>query len=435
VNSAVRVETRVWTAILAIRTRSLFGPATSLALASHRSGSSDVQRPAASGPRTDESGRGGRDDPATGLAPRDARVWLRLHRVGAWNPEIVTPRLLEGAAPEEILASLAPHGSGRVEMTPGALGGRDLDADLVRLEALDVRVLPRLDPGYPERLAALLDAPSVLLVRGDVSSLDTFGVAIVGARAATQSARQTARRLARELASRDVTIISGLARGVDAAAHRGALEAGGRTIGVLACGPDRIYPPEHRGLAREICERGAIVSEMPVGTPPRRAHFPLRNRLISGLSVAVIVVEARRRSGSLITVRHALNQGREVFVVPGSVEGPFAAGTNQLLREGARPIRNARDVLEDLGLDAFGSGAAGVARPSSGCEPVSAADSESDSPVGRVVSLLKDGPLSRDALSVRLALDPGTLAQALLELELANRVVQDRDGRLQLNWA
>ena len=435
VNIAVRIETRVWAGMLAVRTRSLFGSATRFALTSHRTASSDVQRPTASAPCTDESGPRGRDHSVSGLAPRDARVWLRLHRAFAWNPEIVTPRLLEGAAPEEILASMAPYAARGADMAVGKLGGRDLDADLACLEALGVRVVPRLDPGYPERLGALLDAPSVLLVRGDVSSLDTFGVAIVGARAATQSSRQTARRLGRELASCGVTIISGLARGIDAAAHRGALDAGGRTIGVLACGPDRTYPAEHRGLAREICERGAIVSEMPVGAPPRRAHFPLRNRLISGLSVAVIVVEARRRSGWLITVRHALNQGREVFVVPGSVEGPFAEGTNQLLREGARPIRNARDVFEDLGLDAFGSGAPDVARPSSGFDTVTAAGSNSDSPVGRVLSLLKQGPLSRDALSERLELEPGSLAQALLELELANRVVQDRDGRLQLNWA
>jgi DNA processing protein len=149
----------------------------------------------------------------------------------------------------------------------------------------------------------------------------------------------------------------------------------------------------------------------------------------------VIVVEARRRSGSLITVRHALNQGREVFVVPGPVEGPFAEGTNQLLRDGARPIRNARDVFEDLGIDAFASGTPGVARPSSGPEFVGVTDSDSDSPVGQILSLLEQGPRTRDALSERLSIEPGALAQALLQLELANRVVLDRDGRLQLNWA
>ena len=156
-----------------------------------------------------------------------------------------------------------------------------------------------------------------------------------------------------------MTIVSGLARGIDAEAHRGALEAGGRTLGVLACGLDRIYPPEHRQLVEEMLENGAILSEMPLGVAPRREFFPLRNRIISGLCLATIVVEARRRSGSLITVRHALNQGREVFVVPGSIDGPFAEGTNQLLRDGARPIRSGSDGPGSLALADAPAGADG----------------------------------------------------------------------------
>ena len=210
-----------------------------------------------------------------------------------------------------------------------------------RLEHLGVRIVPLLEPGYPDALLNLDDAPLVLSVRGQVDRLGDPSVAIVGARAATRSARGIARQLAFDLSRAGITIVSGLARGIDAEAHRGALDAGGATIGVLACGIDRIYPPEHRGLAQEMMQRGAVVSELPLGALPRPLHFPLRNRIISGLSRAVVVVEARARSGSLITVRHALAQGREVFVVPGAVDGPFAAGTNQLLREGARAIRSA----------------------------------------------------------------------------------------------
>ena len=255
-------------------------------------------------------------------------------------------------------------------------------------------------------------------------------IAIVGARAATHAARGTARRLARELASVGFTIVSGLARGIDAEAHRGALEADGRTVGVLACGPDRIYPPEHRGLAEEILERGAVISEMPLGMPPRRSHFPLRNRIISGLCLAVIVVEARKRSGSLITVRHALNQGREVFVVPGSIEGPFAEGTNQLLREGARPIRCARDVIEDLGMD----GQLDLEITNSGPTLATRA-ARPDRLQARVLAVLAEGPATRDELLCRAELDASGLASVLVELELTGRIVEERDGRFHVRWS
>jgi DNA processing protein len=297
-----------------------------------------------------------------------------------------------------------------------------------------MRVLPLTDPAYPRVLSSLIDPPLVLLVRGNPSVLDTRrGIAIVGARAATEGARANARRLARDLAGRGVVVVSGLARGIDAEAHRGALEANGETIGVLACGPDEIYPPEHRGLARDMEARGAIVSEMPLGTPPRPAHFPLRNRIISGLCLAVIVVEARQRSGSLITVRHALDQGREVFVVPGSIDGPFAEGTNQLLREGARAIRSARDVLEDLGFDEIREDDR-AAREAGPWDRTSDRAAEVGSLEARILVALERGPATRDRLLTHVEPDAGALAAALLELELAGRIVQDRDGRIHLSW-
>jgi DNA processing protein len=293
-----------------------------------------------------------------------------------------------------------------------------------KLERLGVSVVPLTDTAYPRPLAALIDAPPVLLVRGRVGTLSTPGIAIVGARAATHAARATARRLARELAVLGFTIVSGLARGIDAEAHRGAIEVHGRSVGVLACGPDQIYPPEHRKLAEEMIESGAVISELPLGVAPRRFHFPLRNRIISGLCQAVIVVEARRRSGSLITARHALDQGREVFVVPGSIQGPFAEGTNQLLRDGARPIRSARDVIEDLGMEEQLDLGPVRSRP-----PYARRGGDPGALGARVLAVLEDGPATRDELLLQTKLDASGLASALLELELTGRIVEERDGR------
>jgi DNA processing protein len=298
---------------------------------------------------------------------------------------------------------------------------------LRRLRQLGVALVPLTHGAYPELLATLGDAPLVLGVRGSVGALSTRSVGIVGARAATRQACANARRLGRELASAGITIISGLARGIDAEAHRGALEAGGRTIGVLACGIDQVYPPEHRALAEEMTQNGAVISELPPGAPPRRTHFPLRNRIISGLSRGVIVVEARRRSGSLITVRHALAQGREVFVVPGAVTGPFAEGTNHLLREGARAIRDAQDVMEDLGWSGAFRGVAAPQEPTQGAaEPIASADGLAM----RVLSALERGPLDREALLIEVGAGASDLGRVLFELQLAGGIEEERDGRI-----
>ena len=376
----------------------------------------------------DRSGQSN-EEPSLGLLPATAQDWLELQRAMAWHPEAIVDLLRTGTPPDAILSSLQsaskarPYGSDRTE------GRESLSRQISKLHQLGIRVVPVTDAAYPAPLAALVDAPLVLLVRGQVPALSSPGIAIVGARAATRTARATARRLARELASAGFTIVSGLARGIDAEAHRGALEARGRSVGVLACGPDQIYPPEHRTLAEEMTESGAVVTELPLGVSPRRSHFPLRNRIISGLCLAVIVVEARRRSGSLITVRHALAQGREVFVVPGSIDGPFAEGTNQLLRDGARPIRCARDVIEDLGLE--GQWALGSSGPASSSRRKGAG---SGSLEARILAALEDGPATREELLLQAELDVSGLASALLELELAGRIVQDRDGRIHAVW-
>jgi DNA processing protein len=351
---------------------------------------------------------------SAGLPPRQALAWLRLQRALAWCPERVAEGLREGRDPDQIL-SLAGEGA----------HGPPSEGALRRLEGLGVRIVPLVDEAYPPSLAALADAPPVLGVRGRVEVLRARCVAIVGARAATRAARGFARRLGRELAAAGFTIVSGLARGIDAEAHRGALEARGQTIGVLACGIDKIYPPEHASLADEMTRGGAILSEMPLGVPPRRELFPLRNRIISGLCEGVVVVEARRRSGTLITVRHALAQGREVFVVPGAVDGPFAEGTNRLLREGARPICGADDVIEDLG----GVPCSGASEERS-VLPGAGAAGRFDPLEQRILAVLEAEPCSRDALLIALGEAPGRVARAVLELDLAGQLFEERDGRL-----
>ncbi len=226
----------------------------------------------------------------------------------------------------------------------------DLDRELERIGAVGAHLLTWESPGYPRLLREIHDPPPVLYVRGTVTEEDAWAVAIVGTRRASTYGREVARRLAAALARSGVTIVSGLARGIDAEAHRAALRAGGRTIAVLGCGIDRVYPPEYRKLAGEIVAQGALVSDYPLGTKPEGRNFPPRNRIISGLSLGVLVVEAGARSGALITADYAAEQGRDVFAVPGSILMRGSVGTNALIRDGAKVVLGPEDVLEELNL-------------------------------------------------------------------------------------
>ena len=223
------------------------------------------------------------------------------------------------------------------------------DRLLEAAKRLPVEPVPFGDARYPVLLACIPDPPPLLWVTGDASVLHRPVVAVVGSRGATPYALAVGERLAGELAARDVAVASGLARGVDSAAHRGALEAGGVTIAVQGCGPDRVYPAEHADLAVNIAKTGALVSELGPGAPPLAEHFPLRNRIISGISLAVVVVEASEKSGSLITARYALEQGRDVMAVPGSVLTGRNRGSHALLKDGAKVVETADDILEGLG--------------------------------------------------------------------------------------
>jgi DNA processing protein len=279
----------------------------------------------------------------------------------------------------------------------------------------NISAISRGDVRFPTALAAIHDPPETLWITGDVDALRAPSVAIVGSRAASPYALEVARRLGADLARRNVTVVSGMARGVDSAAHRGALEGGGVTIAVFGCGVDVIYPPEHRGLAARILERGALVSEFPPGTPPLRSYFPQRNRIISGLSLAVVIVEAAEGSGSLITADFALDQGRTVLAVPGNVLGGRNYGAHALLRDGAKLVECADDILEELPLGIRGEKESKKANPAS------------HDPVLR--SMVEGDSYDLDEISDRSGVDRTKLLPRLLELELAGAVRRIEGGR------
>lgn len=265
----------------------------------------------------------------------------------------------------------------------------------------------------PGLLAAIHDPPPILYLRGEgePSLLDGPTVAVVGARACSSYGRSVARALARELAAAGVVVVSGMARGIDGEAHRGALDARGTTVAVLGCGVDRDYPAAHAELARRLCERGLVVSEYEPGIEPAPWRFPARNRIIAGLSRATVVVEARERSGALITADFALEEGREVLAVPGEITSALSTGTNALIRLGATPVTRAGDVLESLGVEATRRDAS----PSLGAD------------AGALLGRLREGALTADDLVRTSSLDPAAASAALMELELAGAVALE-DG-------
>jgi len=225
----------------------------------------------------------------------------------------------------------------------------DVEAEIAICREHGVAILTEADQQYPRALREIHDPPGVLFVKGSLQARDAMAIAIVGTRHATQYGLKQAERLAGSLARAGLTVVSGLARGIDAAAHRGALQAGGRTLAVLGSGVLNVYPPEHEKLAEEVVAHGALLSEVPPRAEPLGGMFPQRNRIISGLALGALIVEAGDRSGALITARHAMEQGREVFAVPGRVDGRTARGCHRLIRDGAKLVETADDVLEELG--------------------------------------------------------------------------------------
>lgn len=291
-----------------------------------------------------------------------------------------------------------------------AARGEAPQADLDWLAAADDRQVLFLDqPDYPFRLAQIADPPLALLVQGNPAPLHAPQLAIVGSRNASPAGRETAFEMASALAERGLVVTSGLAEGVDGAAHRGAIAAHGQTIAVLGTGPDRVYPRQHLGLAGDIRSHGALVSEQPVGTPPRGFNFPRRNRIISGLSLGVLVVEAGARSGSLITARLAAEQGREVFAIPGGIHNPLARGCHGLIRSGAKLVESIADILDELPP---------LETPAAVRRRADTANAAAPEPANPVLAGMGDDPVSLDLLVARTGLTVTEVSTMLLTLQL-----------------
>lgn len=283
--------------------------------------------------------------------------WLTLQAIDGVGDRTLLKLIHAFGAPDAVLGATAADliGAGcslelaeSVRRGPETSRRRQIDGQVKIVERLKIQTLTLFDRSYPVRLKAIPDPPPLLYVSGSLLPKDEVAVAIVGGRRATQSGRLITEEIAKDLAGWGVTIVSGLARGIDAAAHRGALTGKGRTIAVLGCGIDRTYPSEHHTLRRNIESHGAVISELPIGAAPQSHHFPRRNRIISGLSLGVLVGEAATASGSLITAKLALEQGREVFAVPGSVKEDACRGSNRLIKEGAKLIEGAQDILDEI---------------------------------------------------------------------------------------
>jgi DNA processing protein len=356
--------------------------------------------------------------------------WLRLIRTRFVGPRLfidLLERFGTAAAALEAIPELSRRGGGRRKFS---IPGRDaIIAELETLTAAGGTAIGLYEPAYPETLAAIADPPPVLFVRGVTEILSRPSVAIVGARNASANGRRFAAEIAEQLGEAGYIVVSGLARGIDAAAHTGALKTG--TVAAIAGGIDVVYPPEHEALQERIGGTGALVSDQPVGTRPTARHFPARNRLISGLSHGVLVVEAALKSGSLITSRLALEQGREVFAVPGSPRDPRCKGTNDLIRQGAVLTESADDIISALSQQ--------LLKPSPlhlrtfAPQPIeNTAETEPDTAHDKIVELLGAAPTGVDELVRECHMSAAYVQSTLLELELAGRIERHPGNRVSL---
>lgn len=348
----------------------------------------------------------------------EKRFWVGFNLVkgiGAARMRLILDAFGDARSAWEAPAeSLRAIGLGPKVLTTLLQVRESVSLDLVweRILSQGIQVTTWEDPGYPARLLEIPQPPPVLYLRGEFQPADDFAVAVVGTRRVTSYGKQIAEEIAANLARNGVTVVSGLARGVDALAHHAAVQAGGRTLAVLGCGVDRIYPPENRRLAEQICLHGGLISDYPPGTPPDAANFPPRNRIISGLSRAIIVVEAGQTSGALITAAFAAEQGREVFAVPGSIYAPQSIGANLLIEQGARPYLNCTRLLEILNLtQAVEQGNVRVVLPGDAIE-------------AQLYAALSSEPLHVDEIRQQTDLPIEKVTAALVMMELKGLVRQ-----------
>ncbi|MFP4245376.1 MAG: DNA-processing protein DprA [Ectothiorhodospira sp.] len=368
-------------------------------------------------------------------APRDPLIpWLHLWHTPGVGPAVFRRLTETHGSPEAALeaGSTAWREQGLDDAAVDFLKGPTPEGvlrDLQWAEAPGRHILTLEDPRYPPRLRVIPGAPPVLYVVGDPQVLHWPMLAVVGSRHPTPGGRDTATAFSAHLARSGLVIASGLAQGIDAAAHAGALEGHGLTVAVTGTGPDRVYPATHRDLARRIAAEGALVTELPAGTPVRREHFPRRNRILAGLAVGTLVVEAAQRSGSLITARLAGEQGREVFAIPGSIHNPMARGCHRLIRQGAKLVETADDILEELGPQIFvPSGTSTPTREASPAPAVPAAEGVDPEHTALLEAMGHD-PVAVDQLVERTGLTAGAVSSMLLLMELRGQVASLSGGR------
>jgi DNA processing protein len=396
-------------------------------------------------------------------ADREIAAWLRLTMAPGLKPAALRTLLASFGLPETVLGqtfeSLAREtneASARAVLAaPGADFTAQLDAVLAWRDVPGNALLALDDPAYPPMLLTMPDPPPLLYVKGQLTLLHTRSVAVVGSRSATPQGAEDAKRFSRAFSDAGLAVVSGLALGIDAAAHRGALAGRAGTVAVIGTGADVVYPPAHEQLARDIAANGAILSEWPLGTPARSAHFPQRNRLIAGLVNGVLIVEAAMRSGSLITARLANEMGRDVFALPGSIHAPLSRGCHRMIKQGAKLVETPEDVLEELGLptapvppQATRAGAAGkagsTARPRQASLPLPLqAQDDATTPLEpplvpppalppdaqRLLDALGHAPTTLEILAARTEMDDSTLQGTLLRLELSGYLTALPGGR------
>lgn len=364
-----------------------------------------------------------RDTDPTSSLPDDLDFWLRLAQApgvgritaAALLHQFGSPAAIFGAGADQLTQTITPSQARSLCAPPADATLRLIDVTRAWLAQPGNRLLTLLDPAYPPLLAQIADPPLLLYIRGHGALLQGPALAIVGSRNASTQGQANALAFARALSEAGLTIVSGLALGIDTAAHDGALRGCASTVAVIGTGADRIYPARNAALARRIAEQGCMVSEYPLGTPPRPEHFPQRNRIISGLAAGVLVIEAAAGSGSLITARMAIEQGRDVFALPGSIHAALAKGCHQLIREGAQLVECVDDVLLALSM-------APLVRDA---QPAPAA------PASAVLAILGDDAMHIDAILAAGTMSASALSAELLDLEMAGVIARLPGGMVQ----
>lgn len=358
--------------------------------------------------------------PTTTRFSEEWRFWLALRMVRGVGNVTYRELLTRFGSPEAVLRAngeALKEAGVHTEVARAIISfdqWRTIETELRKISQTGVRLITRLDAEYPENLTHLHDPPPFLYVRGSLLPEDRLAIAIVGSRFASAYGRGVARDLARGLTEKGVTVVSGLARGVDVEAHRATLEAKGRTIAVLGSGVDVIYPSEHRSLAADIPSHGAVISEFALGSKPDAVHFPYRNRVISGLTLGTVVVEAAENSGSLITARCALEQNREVFAVPGVITSVRSRGPHRLIKDGAKLVENVEDILQEIAPGLMRTSTAPTTEPQPPLEPHEAL----------LLRQFEHDPLHVDRLIAKSGLTPARVLEVLLGLELKGLVTQ-----------